>query len=241
MTGHIGQDTDFLENTVDARVAAHPAWVGLSAAMNPPRVLSPADKLPDCRRILVLVPTTDTFQDSPFSQRIWQLAAPGKVAVHYITIAEDYQTEMTAHRHLTLLAAITRDKHVRVETHVVHAANWVSALKSIMQPGDLILAQAEQRIPKGLFGSQLLSAVLGTRIAAPLCLLSGYCQESPAQTSKTVHRIVSALFLGLILVGFFALDKQTIDQLSGSLQQVMLLLWLVLEVGAIWVWNGWTG
>ncbi|HEY3343492.1 MAG TPA: hypothetical protein VGJ97_01105 [Anaerolineaceae bacterium] len=233
-----------LDERIEAQAAHGPAVLGRSRTVNQLRVLAPGQKLPASsafRRVLVLVPNTDGFQDSQLSQRIWQLASSGRASVVYLTIAEDYQTEMSARRRLTLLAAITRDKHVLVETQVLHTSHWADAVQSILQPGDVLLVQAEQRVPKRLFGSQPLSDGIGKRVVLPIYLLSGYFQESPVKPSQALRLTFSALVLGLILAGFFALDKQVIEQLNGAIQMVMLLILLVLEVGAIWIWNGWTG
>jgi hypothetical protein len=75
--------------------------------------------LPDCRRLIVLVPNFELAQDAHLPQCVWQLASPGKVQVVSLAIARDYKLEMAARRRLTLLAAITRDEYVPVEIHVL--------------------------------------------------------------------------------------------------------------------------
>jgi hypothetical protein len=78
-------------------------------------------------------------------------------------------------------------------------------------------------------------------LTAPIYLLSGYVQDTSKKTSHFLKIFYSAALLGLILLGFFVLDAQVIDQLRGSFQQVMLLILLCMEIGAIWVWNGLAG
>jgi hypothetical protein len=241
MAGDMVDHSNLLEETAGARAAQPSVGSGHSLAIQPARVLSPREKLPECRRLLVLVPNTDLSADSPLSQRIWQLASPERVQVVYIAIAGDYASEMGARRRLSLLAAITRDKRVQVETQIVHTSKWAAAVKSIERPGDILLVHAEQRAPKGLFGSEPLSSQLGRSLTAPIYLLSGYYQEQADGMIQPLHITLSAILLGLILIGFFALDAQVIDHLQGAPQQAMLLILLLVEIGAVWVWNGWTG
>jgi hypothetical protein len=241
MAGHLVEEPKYLEETAGARAAETPAGLDRALTLNPSHALSVGQRLPDCQRLLVLVPNAEIVPDSQLSQRIWQLASPGRVPVLYIAIAGDYESEMTARRRLSLLAAITRDKWVRVETQIVHASQWAAALKGIEQPGDLLLAHAEQRVSKGWFGSEPLSEQLRRGLAAPIYTLSGYCQDRVGGLIQPLHIALSAILLGLILIGFFALDAQVIDQLQGAPQQVMLLILLLVEIGAVWVWNGWAG
>jgi hypothetical protein len=236
MAGQYMQGSEPLENIVN-----HPQAVGeeqslLLAASNP-RILTTRDALPECRRLVVLVPNAEIDPDSHLPQRIWQLAGQAGSCVLYLTAAGDYESEMSARRRLSLLAAITRDKRVPVEIQVAHTSSWAQALKSVLQPGDLILGHAELTARKGLFGSEPLSDQLGRLFSSPVYLLSGYAQQEPKMTPHILRLFLAGVLLGLILIGFFALDEQIIRQLVGTAQQVTLLMMVLVEIGAIWLWN----
>lgn len=204
-------------------------------------VLFPGLPLPDCKRLIVLAPITEIAEDLRLPQRVWQLASPGRVKVLYMARAEDYPSEMTARRHLSLLADVTRDKRVPVNIQMVSGLSWLAALRDIAQPGDIILSFSGQRVRKGVFGSEALCGQLGRCLSVPTYLLSGYDETHPKKASSLLRLTLAWGLLGLILAGFFALDAQVISQFTGTLQQVMLLLLICVEIGAIWSWNGLVG
>lgn len=236
MTGQVIQGTKRLED-----IAQNPKSTedqqSLRIASESPRILAAWGGLPECRRIIVLVPNGDMDQAAHLPQRIWQLAVQAKSCVLYLALAGDYESEMNARRQLALLAAITRDKRVPVETQVAHTSNWVQALKSVLQPGDLILSHAELITRKGLFGSEPLSEQLYNSFSIPVYLISGYAHIEPEKTPQLLRLFLTGVLLVLILVGFFTLDEQIIRQLAGVAQQATLLLMVLLEIGAIWLWN----
>lgn len=241
MAGLLMRGTKLIEDSVFAHPTRQQIQSGLQTAANTIQVLSPGQALPEAKRLVVLAPILELAQDARLPQRIWHLAAPGKVPVVYLAIAEDYDSEMSARRRLTLLAAITRDTRVPVEIHIAHNSSWVEALRPFTRPGDIILSHDGQTARKGLLGTEPLCDQLGRYLTAPIYLLDGYVQAESKKTSPFLRVFLSGLVLGLILIGFFTLDAQVIDQLRGTFQQVMLLILLFIEIGAIWAWNGLAG
>ncbi len=237
MAGHFLRGTKLIEDRVLARSTGQQAH----SADKPIHMLTPGQVLPEAKRLIVLIPNVELAQDAKLPQRIWQLASPGKVPVVYLAIAGDYESEMSLRRRLALLAAITRDKHVPVEIHIAHNRSWVDALRVFTQPGDIILSHDGQTARKGLVGTEPLCDQLGRCLTAPVYRLTGYVQDESKKTSPFLRIFLSAVLLGLILVGFFALDAQVINQLKGTFQQVMLMILLFIEIGAIWAWNGLAG
>lgn len=241
MAGHFMRGTKLLEDTVLARPREQQTQSEPQSAAKTFQVLSPGQALPEAKRLIVLVPNIELAQDARLPQRIWQLASPGKVPVVYLALAGDYDSEMSARRRLTLLAAITRDKHVHVDIQIAHSSSWVEALRTMAQTGDIILSHAGQMAHKGLFGTEPLCDQLGRCLTEPIYLLNGYVQDEPRKSSQFMRLFVAGVILGLILIGFFALDAQVINQLKGTFQQVMLVFLLLIEIGAIWAWNGLMG
>jgi hypothetical protein len=233
--------TKQVEDIVIARPNGQQSQAGFQSAAKLIQVLSPGQALPEAKRLIVLVPNVEMAQDARLPQRIWQLASPGKVPVVYLAIAGDYDSEMSARRRLTLLAAITRDKHVPVEIHIAHTSRWVEALRAFTQAGDVLLSHDGQTVRKGLFRSEPLCDQLSRCLTTPIYRLNGYMQDDPEKASPLVRLFLSGIILGMILIGFFALDAQVINQLRGIYQQAMLLILLFIEVGAIWAWNGLVG
>jgi hypothetical protein len=202
--------------------------------------LATGEGLPECARLVVLIPTGE-IQETRLIQQVWRLASPRSVPILMLGITRDYETETGLMRRLATLAAFTRDRFVKVETRILHTANWVSALREITQPGDVILCNAEQDIAKGLFQVQPLSEVLPQSIRSPIYVLSGFCTKEPRRISEPLKQVLGWIILPLLLAGFIGLDARVVDEVSGPWQSVLLILLLTIEIGAIWLWNMWLG
>src|ERR1700720_2038974 len=68
--------------------------------------------LPPARRLVVLVPYLD-LDEPALSRRIWNLAAPNKLAVLYLGLSPSTSEEPHARRQLATIAALTRDDWVK--------------------------------------------------------------------------------------------------------------------------------
>ena len=189
---------------------------------------------------MVLVPAGE-IHETQLAQQVWQLASPRTVPVLMLAIARDYETETALMRRLASLAAFTRDRFVRVETRIVQTSSWLNALREVLQPGDIILGNIEQQVGKGLFQVQPFCEVLCRSVDAPVYLLSGFCEKAPSRNSGLRHQVLAWGLLPLILAGFAGLDIRVVDQVSGSWQQILLIVLLAVEIGAIWLWNTWAG
>jgi hypothetical protein len=211
-----------------------------SAGLDRVHELAPGESILECARLVVLVPAVD-IQETRLAQQVWQLASPHSVPVLLLGIARDYETETALLRCLASLAAFTRDRFVKVETRILQTSSWVSALREVIQPGDVILSHVEQQVRKGLFQDQPLSAVLARSIQSPVYMISGYCTKDPRRISEPLRKAFAWVVLLLILAGFIGLDASVVGQVSGYWQQVLLTTLVIIEIGSIWLWNAWAG
>jgi len=240
-----GNSIHFPKITIDSKTASNHRnrLVGSSkssAGLDRVHELVPGESILECARLVVLVPAGE-IEEAGLAQQVWQLASPHGVPVLMLGIARDYEKETALLLRLASLAAFTRDRFVKVETRILQTSSWVSALREVIQPGDVILIHVEQQVRKGLFQDQPLSAVLARSIQAPVYMLSGYCTKEPPSISEPLRKVFAWVVLLLILAGFIGLDASVVGQVSGSWQQVLLTTLVIIEIGSIWLWNAWAG
>lgn len=201
------------------------------------RLLIPANKpLPPARRLVVLVPNADV-NEVELAHRIWSLASPRGLEVLFLSLIGEPHEEPQARRRLATLAAVTRDDWTQIETQLEFSRNWLLTVENLRRRGDLIVCQAEQRIPKWGLGRQPLAQAIVSQLNLPTYVLSGFYPKLPAaQPNRIMSVILGALAL-LILVGFFALQVQIDRETQAGLSLVLLSLSVCAEFGLFLVWR----
>lgn len=203
------------------------------------RLLIPADQpLPPATRLLVLIPDQDT-DETKLARRIWGLASPRHLAVVYLSLTSDALTEARARRRLATLAAVTRDDWVNVQTQLLVGADWGRAVRAWWRPGDLVVCHAEQMVPDGWLGMwrRPLGQMLALTLKAPVYLLTGFYESLPIPTARRLNRIMSWSIPLLILIGFFLIQVQIEQQVTGWLRTTLLSASVALEFGLVGLWN----
>jgi len=200
------------------------------------RLLIPADEpLPAARRLVVLIPDQDT-DETELARRIWALASPRGLAVLFLSLSGDPETEYRVRRRLATLAAITRDDWVSVETHLAFTSDWVRAVLTHHRPGDLVVCPAEQNVRR-LGMRQPLSQALISALDAPVLALSGFFPEMPSALPGFTARLARWSILLAIVAGFFWLQVQISQLPDNWLQTALLGLSVLVEFGLIALWN----
>lgn len=203
------------------------------------RLLIPADRpLPLANRLLVLIPDQDT-DETELARRVWELASPRHLAVLYLCLTNDALTEARARRRLATLAAVTRDDWVNVQTRLVTGGDWGKGVRGLWRPGDLVVCHAEQMIPDGFIGmwSKPLGQALVATLNAPVYLLAGFYEALPASTPRRLSQVLSWSIPLLILIGFFMIQVQIEQQVTGWLRTTLLSASVALEFGLVGLWN----
>lgn len=203
--------------------------------------LKPGESLPECKRIVVLVPIQQGIHSATFARYIWELASSSRTPVLYLCAASDYEWYMIASRELAVLAAITRDRMVKVDCGIVMTSDWIKACKSVLQPGDVVLGHAEQKPGPGLHSSEPFGDRLARASKTPIYLLSGYCAEKEAANGMSRRIIITTLLVTGLIAGFYELNRQVIRLSSGNTTLFALLLIAFAGYGTIWLWKSWTG
>jgi hypothetical protein len=218
-----------LSTTRDATAARQPASLVTSLLM--PEGATP----PPARRLVVLVPDLD-LDESALSRRVWNLAAPNKLAVLFLGLSSSASEEPHARRQLATLAALTRDDWVKVSTTLAAETNWLKALRPLLRGGDLIVCHAEQTAP-GWRGARPLGRTLCQTLETPVYLLEGFYAGDPGQVARPGARLMFWGGAVVILASAFWLQVQIATLPKNWAESALMLLSVVAECGLVGLWS----
>lgn len=203
------------------------------------QLLIPADQpVPPASRLLVLIPDQDT-NETKLAQHVWALASPRHLAVVYLSLTHNSLLEARARRRLATLAAVTQDDWVNVQTQLLIDTDWQRAVRARWRPGDLVVCHAEQMVPSGFAGiwRRPLGQELAAALKAPVYLLAGFYKSLPVPTTRHLSRVLSWSIPVVILIGFFMIQIQIEQQVTGWLRTTLLSASVALEFGLVGLWN----
>jgi hypothetical protein len=191
--------------------------------------------LPPARRLVVLVPDLD-LDDAALARRIWNLAAPNKLAVLYLGLSISASEEPHARRQLATIAALTRDDWVKTSTLLAVETDWVAALRPLLRRDDLIVCHLEQTA-RGWRGSRPLGAMLCQTLQAPVQLLEGFYAGDPAQAAHQTARLTFWAGAIIILASAFWFQVQITALPKNWLESALMAASVVAECGLIALWS----
>ena len=189
-------------------------------------------KILPVKRLVMLVPNVD-MDEVQIARQVWEMASPAWLSVILLSMCAGASDELQLERKLITLAALIRDPHVVVETHIEYGRNWPRGLKSILADGDVILCHAEQKV--GLRHKPLVSVLDALHV--PVWTLSGFY---PSSFTPRPHRLTELTFWFValaILAGFFYLQIQINSLPSGWVENTMLYISVLVEIVLLWAWN----
>jgi len=102
------------------------------------------DDLTSIQRLVVLAPQING-SEAELAQRVWQLSSSRVHHVLYLALAENTREASVARRRLATLAALTRETQIQVETALSFEGDWLSAVNSVWNPGDVIVYPTQPR------------------------------------------------------------------------------------------------
>lgn len=218
-----------LSTTRETTAARQPASLVTSLLM--PEGVTP----PPARRLVVLVPDLD-LDESALSRRVWNLAAPNKLAVLYLGLSRSAPEEPHARRRLATVAALTRDDWVQVSTTLAVEEEWAGALRLLLRSGDLIVCHSEQTA-RTWRGARPLGNALCEILQTPVYLLQGFYAGDPAQPAHPTARF---MFWGgsvVILAAAFWMQVQISALPKNWSESALMVLSVVAECGLIGLWS----
>ena len=192
---------------------------------------SPLDFEPACR-LIVLVPCLEADL-TPIMRRVWELANVTGAHVQILGLCQDEALEPSLRRRLITMSAIVNYGNVSAESEVAFGNNWVTAVKSRFQAGDVVVCLAEQRA--GLL-QRPLSQILQSDLKVPLYVPSGLYPLSDTRSNWPAQAVA---WLGslVIIIGFFVVQARIDLRAQDWTQTILMLLSIAVEVWLVWVWN----
>jgi hypothetical protein len=189
-------------------------------------------ELESVHRFIVLVPPLEA-DFTLVNRRIWELANAMGAHVLLIGLYSDPTQEPGLRRELVTMSAMLNYGKVSAGIEVLFGRDWVGAVRSHWQAGDMLMCFVEQH--PGLSHGPL-SQILESNLDVPLYLLTGLYPQNDShpnwltQTAAWIGSIaiISGFFFLYVWIGDFAKDWATEFQ----------MLAILVEVGLILAWNG---
>ncbi|HEX2996525.1 MAG TPA: hypothetical protein VHP14_16990 [Anaerolineales bacterium] len=183
-----------------------------------------------CGRLVVLVPPD--VDCARITRRICKLATETKSDVQLLGLCKDPAQELVLRRELVTVSALIQDVRIYSEVKIEVGTNWLDAVKRNYQDGDAIVCLTDLSIG---IRQRPFSQILESTLKAPIYILS---EKKPTQSRSSILSQVLAWsgFLAII-VGFFILQVKLVQLSKDWTQTVILILLLIPEFGALWLWN----
>jgi len=184
---------------------------------------------PATRRLIVLVTGAD-WDDPELPGRLWNLASSRGSAVLLLGLSPEADREPQARRQLASMAAAIQDARIKAEIQVEAGNDWVGQVRSVWQPGDLVVCTAAGLRQRSL--SQLLTSSL----QVPVHVLTDL-RAAPDSGPGLLRQIVSWGGALGILGGFLWLQIALSRPPGDAGQSLLLALTVLAEVSLLWIWN----
>lgn len=191
-------------------------------------------------RLIVLMPDS-LATDLDVARKIYWIAQRKQCRVMYLTLVDDDEKMLTVARQMATMKAVTSSNHLSVDAKLVKTPLWLVTLKEIYQPGDQIVCHEEQVVKNGFLKTKPVTEFLRETMRVPIITISGFYHPQQVQVKQWLHNFVSWIGFLLILAAFTVLEINLDHTLHGGIGTVILAILVVLEIGAIWVWNSITG
>lgn len=200
------------------------------------RTLDPAPRR--IRRILVLLPNAD-LNEAMLARVLWTLAGAHHASVHVIALIDDWADEGQVRLRVALLLALLRGSGIDpVEHYEKDTTDWISIVRRMYMPGDVVVCHAEQKLPVNNNGAPHLSP-LSTHIAMlhmPVCELHGAIKHQPPMTLLRAIKVWGLPLLIVVLsVGLEILFMHWARNWAMWSRQAVLATYTTLEIISV-VW-----
>lgn len=197
------------------------------------------DFLRACRLVVCL--PAGKVDEAALARRVWQLAASSGLSVLYLALAPKDDQAASLRRWLAELATLSGDRVVHARGEVSREKHWPQALRSVLQPGDLLVCLADHRVRHGLARSTSLGRLLAEKLSRPVYLLGGVA-VAPTSTWWQQIKALRAWAISIaVIVGFFFLQVGIDHSAVRPASTIMLCLSALAEIYFLMQFNEWIG
>jgi hypothetical protein len=182
------------------------------------------------RRLIVPVPSC-AADLTCVTQKVWNLADSTGASIQFLGLCNDKSQESSLRRTLVTMAAMVNYDHVSAQTEVIFGTDWVKAVKSRCQPGDMVVCFDHEQY--GVH-KKPLPEILQPDLDVPLYILTGFNLQNNsklrwmAQAAAWIGFIVLALGFSMLQVKIILLDTTwtiLLELLTTAVEFWLILLW----------------
>lgn len=194
------------------------------------------DESPRRGRLIVILPES-MAGNFELGRIINKLAARSSKDVLYFALMEGTENTLDIARRLTTMKAITSTNIIRAGSLQVSSPRWIEKFREIFKPGDTALCNAEQTIRVGVFTFLQISECIYSILDEPTITLEGFYTPRRALLKKWLNAMV--FWAGaLVILGVISfLEVEANLMIIGPANKLILASLILLELGAVWIWN----
>jgi hypothetical protein len=145
--------------------------------------------------------------------------------------------ELRVRRRLAMLAALTRDDRIAIETRLEFGRNWMRKVNAVLRDDDIVVCYASQTV--GLNHKPLSQAL--TAEGASVWTLKGLEMNTTQVRRKPFAEIIFWFVSLAIIAGFLWLQIRILNISEDWAQNTLLYLSVPIEIGLLWIWHSVSG
>jgi hypothetical protein len=190
------------------------------------------------QRLVVMVPRGN-ISENALARRVWQLASTSGLGVIYLALSPDEEQVPYFRRRLADLAMMTSNYNLRAYTHMSSESNWVSVIKKIIQPGDVLVCMANHMVSHHLVQREKLGEELVQMNSVPVYMLGGM-KIGPTPEWEFAFKEVAAWITSLLLIiAFFGMQIGIDRSINGGFSKFLIVLSILAEFALLLKINDW--
>jgi len=188
------------------------------------------------KQLIVIVPE-GVADRLDLARRIHSMAGMYHCDVIYLAFVDHPENMLVRSRSMVTMKAITSDPEVSVDWELIGTSHWLTRLKEIVQSGDVVVCQEEQRVKIHNGKTVPLQDFLEETLQTPVRTVSGYYNPGSMLIRQWVNSLLFWTGFLAILAGFAFLEIRLHLTIQGIEQKVLLILGMLVAVAAIGAWN----
>ncbi len=191
-------------------------------------------------RLVVLVPDQDV-DAVRFGRAIRNTARSETTDVLLVSAVNSVESELAARRRQATIASQIRDFDFHVEVHVIWNGSWIEITRQLAVASDCVVCPPEMTVRAGLRKREALDAAIARRLNLAVIPLPGFFKNNRPAFIQALLRIGYWAVILAIVAGFFVLESDASQAAPGWVGQVFVVLLMIFELGAIYLWTAITG
>ncbi len=133
-----------------------------------PTIVRDIQTVQTCKRLIVLLPNKQQIDEHALGRHIRKLAQIRLSSILFLSLINTYDDHIPTLTRLESIASISRDLLIEANVEVYFGNSWLKAVRSVWQPGDLVVCLAGHTIRTWMYQykpvDELLVNLLGVSV-----------------------------------------------------------------------------